>query len=140
MKNLEEIKASRRVLIGDIAEDGFRGEIHLSGWMGSVIASHGAGWEHVSVSPYKKSYTPSWDDMVTIKNIFFHDNEAVIQVHPPKAEYVNNMPNCLHLWRCTYKNMVLPPSCLVGIRKGQTLSELKQELKEAYEMAGETYE
>lgn len=140
MKSFTDIVSSKRVLIGDMQEDGFRGEIWLPGWRGSVIASTGAGWEHVSVSPYRKSYIPSWDDMCKIKDIFFKDDEAVIQIHPPKAEYVNNMPNCLHLWRCTYKEMILPPSCLVGARKGQTLPELKKEIKEAYELAGETYE
>ena len=55
-----------------------------------------------------------------IKDIFFKDDEAVIEIHPPNNKYVNNMPNCLHLWRCTYKEMVLPPSCLVGVREGQT--------------------
>ena len=127
-------------MIGDKSFDGFGGEIHFHGWSGTVIASTGAGWDHVSVSPYKKSYIPSWEDMCKIKDIFFKDEEAVIQIHPPKTEYVNNMPNCLHLWRCTYKDMVLPPSCLVGVRKGQTPVELREELKQAYEMAGEKYE
>ena len=139
MKSVNDIIKSKRVLVGDIAMDGFRGEIHLPGWSGSVIASTGGGWDHVSVSPYKRSYTPSWDDMTMVKDIFFNDYEAVIQVHPPKAEYVNNMPNCLHLWRCRYRDMVLPPSCFVGLKKGQTMSELKAEIKEAYAEAGEEY-
>ena len=117
--------------------DGVRGEIHVGGWHGSVIMSTGAGWEHVSVSPYAKRIVPSWDDMVAIKDIFWKDDEAVIQVHPPKDQYVNNMPNCLHLWRCTYKDMVLPPSVLVGLRKGQTKEEFIKEVDEAYRMAGE---
>lgn len=140
MKSIEDIIASKRVLIGQKSFDGFAGEIHLPLWKGSVIASTGAGWEHVSVSPQKKSVTPTWDDMCKVKDIFFKDDEAVIQIHPPKAEYVNNMTNCLHLWRCTYKEMVLPPSCLVGIREGQTMAELNEEIKKAYEMAGESYE
>lgn len=137
MKSIREITESKRVLIGELAEDGFSGEIHMYGWSGSVIASTGGGWDHVSVSPYKRSYTPTWEDMCRIKDIFFNDNEAVIQIHPPKDEYVNNMPNCLHLWRCTYREMVLPPSCFVGLKKGQTISELREEIKEAYKIAGE---
>lgn len=140
MKSIDDIIASKRVLIGQKSFDGFAGEIHLPLWKGSVIASWGGGWDHVSVSPYKRSYTPSWDDMCKIRDIFFKDDEAVIQIHPPKDEYVNNMTNCLHLWRCTYKDMVLPPSCFVGIKEGQTPSELREELKKAYEMAGESYE
>lgn len=80
-----------------------------------------------------------FNDMCMIKDLFFNEDEAVIQVHPPKAEYVNFMPNCLHLWRCRYKPMVLPPSCFVGLKKGQTMSELETEIKQAYAEAGEEY-
>lgn len=75
--------------------------------------------------------------MCKIKSWFWEDDEAVIQIHPKSEEYVNNMSNCLHLWRCTYKDMILPPSCLVGLRNGQTMAELQQEIREAYEIAGE---
>ncbi len=139
MKTIEEIKASHRVIIGQPGADGFAGQISMPLWKGTVICSTGAGWEHVSVSPEKMRTMPSWDDMCMIKEIFWKDDESVIQIHPPKVQYVNNMPNCLHLWRCTYKDMVLPPSCLVGIRKGQSLDDLMREIKEAFEMAGEKY-
>ena len=140
MKTLDEIKETKRVIIGQLSMDGGSGIISLPRWKGTVIWSYGAGWEHVSVSPESKRVIPSWDDMCKVKELFFYDDEAVIQIHPPKEEYVNNMPNCLHLWRCYYKEMVLPPSCLVGIRKGQTRQELINEVKEAYRMAGERYE
>lgn len=140
MKTLDEIKESRRIVIYVIGSDGGSGVISLPTWKGSVVWSNGAGWDHVSVSPEKKRITPSWDDMCKVKEIFFRDDEAVIQIHPPKDEYVNNMPNCLHLWRCHYKEMILPPSCLVGIKAGQTRSELMQEIRAAYEIAGEVYQ
>ena len=140
MKDFAEIKANKRINVDMDGEDGFHGTISMPTWIGSVICSHGAGWNHVSVSPFKKNYIPSWHDMVMIKDIFFHDEEAVIQIHPPKSQYVNNMDNCLHLWECYYREMVLPPSCLVGIREGQTNAELKEEIKKAYELAGEVYE
>jgi len=137
MRTLDEIRQSKRVLINIVGIDGGNGWIALPTWQGSVIWSNGAGWEHVSVSPEQKRIIPSWDDMCKIKEIFFRDDESVIQIHPPKEEYVNNMPNCLHLWRCSYKDMVLPPSCLVGMKKGQTAKELNEEIKEAYRIAGE---
>lgn len=140
MKTIEEIKECKRLMVDMVSMDGGHGTIAMPTWKGSVIWSNGGGWEHVSVSPYARGITPDWDDMCRIKEIFFHDDEAVIQIHPPKDEYVNNMPNCLHLWRCYYKDMVLPPSCFVGIRKGQSPSELQKEIKEAYELAGEKYE
>lgn len=140
MKTIEELRATPRLIINDkdVTKDGFAGTVSLLKWSGSVICSTGAGWEHVSVSPYKKQIMPSWEDMCAIKDMFWGEDEAVIQIHPPKAEYVNNMPNCLHLWKCTYKEMVLPPSILVGIRKGQTKYEVREEIKKAYELAGET--
>lgn len=106
MRNINDIKTNPRIHITAASKDGFSGDITLPTWRGSVICSTGAGWEHVSVSPYKRRITPSWDDMCRIKDAFWKDDEAVIQIHPPKADYVNNMPNCLHLWRCTYKDTV----------------------------------
>ena len=139
MRSLEEIKNNSKLRCIWLSEDGGTATIHIGGWDGSVIWSVGAGWEHVSVHPFARRITPSWDDMCQLKEVFFNDNDAVIQIHPPKAEYVNNLSNCLHLWRCTYKDMILPPSILVGIRKGQTPEEINREIREAYEMAGEKF-
>ena len=139
MKSFEEIKDNQRITVEYKGMDGFRGIISMPTWIGSVICSKGGGWCHVSVAPFKKNVTPNWHEMCMIKDIFFNEDEAVIQVHPPKAEYVNNKENCLHLWQCYYKEMVLPPSCFVGIKKGQSPSELKKEIKEAYTLAGEPY-
>lgn len=136
MRELNDILASKKIQIMAIGKDGFRGFITIRGWKGSVIASKGAGWEHVSVSPIKSNYTPVWDDMCVLKELFFYDNEAVIQIHPPKDEYVNNMPNCLHLWRCYDKEMNLPPSFMVGLRKGQTEADVMREAKEYYKKNG----
>lgn len=67
-------------------------------------------WEHVSVSSKK---TPTWDEMCYVKSLFWDDEEAVIQVHPKKSEYVNMAKTCLHMWR--YKgSMPLPPKSAVG--------------------------
>ena len=139
MRDIKEISKDRRLRNIESGFDGFRADIHIGGWDGSVIYSHGAGWEHVSVRPYAGRITPSWEDMCKVKEMFWNDDEAVIQVHPVKADYVNNVPNCLHLWRCTYRDMVLPPSILVGIRDGQTQSEITREIEDAYKMAGEEW-
>lgn len=137
MRNRNDIRTNPRIYITAEGKEGFSGEIALPTWRGTVICSTGAGWEHVSVSPYKRRITPSWDDMCRIKDAFWKDDEVVIQIHPAKDNYVNNMPNCLHLWRCTYKEMVLPPSILVGIKKGQTQKEIAEEIARAYEIAAE---
>lgn len=137
MRNLDEIKKNPLLRHIEPYPSGIHAEIHVGGWDGSVIATNNAGWEHVSVVPYAKRITPDWYAMCKVKEIFFDDEEAVIQVHPKKSEYVNNLENCLHLWRCKYKDMVLPPSCLVGIKDGQTMDEADEDIRRAYEIAGE---
>lgn len=137
MKSFEEIKKNRRIRVLHDGIDGFSGIIGMPTWMGTLIVSKGGGWEHVSVSPELLRTIPTWNDMCILKDIFWNEDESVIEVHPKKEEYVNNMPNCLHLWRCYYRDMILPPSCFVGLKKGQTKAELLKEVKAAYELAGE---
>jgi hypothetical protein len=79
-----------------------------------VIASDGAGWEHVSVSLNKKR-CPTWDEMCLVKNMFWDDEDCVLQFHPKKSEYVNNHPYVLHLWRPIGISFPIPSSLLVGI-------------------------
>jgi hypothetical protein len=80
------------------------------------IASDGAGWEHVSVSFFGSTKTPSWEIMCRVKDLFWDESDWVIQFHPPKDEYVNNHPGCLHLWRSLDSKQPTPPSILVGIK------------------------
>lgn len=84
-----------------------------------VIASDGAGWEHVSVS--RRDRCPTWDEMCQIKAMFWDEDDCVLQFHPPRSEYINIHPNCLHLWRPTDGNqsMPMPPSILVGVKGGE---------------------
>ena len=134
MKTVEEILSSG-VIYSDklkIGDDGFKGFLVIDRLDMSFVASWGGGWEHVSVAPLKKKVTPSWETMCKVKDLFYKPSEAAIQIHPPKDEYVNNMPNCLHLWRAIDKEMLLPPSFMVGLRKGQTIAELQAEIDEYY--------
>ncbi len=80
-----------------------------------VIASDGAGWEHVSVS-LNKNRTPTWKQMCIVKDIFWDKEDCVIQYHPPESEYVNNHPYVLHLWRPIDKEIPIPNSILVGFK------------------------
>lgn len=54
-------------------------------------------WDHVSVSLPNRC--PTWKEMCFIKDLFWEDDDTVIQFHPPKKDYVNNHPFCLHLWK-----------------------------------------
>jgi hypothetical protein len=80
-----------------------------------VIASDGLGWEHVSVS--RSDRCPTWDEMCQIKDLFWDEDDCVVQYHPPKEDWVNNHPNCLHLWRPIGVEVPRPPAILVGIKK-----------------------
>ena len=86
-----------------------------------VICSQDMGWEHVSVS--SKTRMPSWDEMCFIKDLFWGEDDAVMQLHPPKSDYVNNHKYCLHLWRPMNIEIPLPPSIFVGVKEMGTLVE-----------------
>lgn len=62
-----------------------------------VVASDGGGWDHVSVST--ASRCPTWNEMAWVKQQFFREDECVMELHPAKADYINDHPFCLHLWR-----------------------------------------
>lgn len=85
-----------------------------SGLEGTVIESK-PKWQHVSVSfgPNAKT-TPSWKLMCRIKDLFWDENDVVVQFHPAKSEYVNFHPHCLHLWRSLDQPQPIPPSIYVG--------------------------
>ena len=130
MKTNEELKGTTNLLIRQSSVDGGCGEIWQGGRAyGSVIWSNGGGWEHVSVAPYKRSHTPTWDEMCRLKDMFFHDDEVVEQFHPAKSNYVNNVPNCLHLWRPLNEVMPTPPSIMVGVKKGQSAEDVRKEIE-----------
>ena len=79
-----------------------------------VIASDGENWEHVSVSLTGRN--PNWKEMCFIKDMFWDEDDCVIQYHPPKSEYINNHEHCLHLWKPIGKEVPMPPSILVGLK------------------------
>jgi hypothetical protein len=80
-----------------------------------VIASEGLGWEHVSITP-RRNRPPTWDQMCFFKGLFWDEEDCVVQYHPPKSEYVNNHPNCLHLWRPIDIEVTRPSYQLVGTK------------------------
>lgn len=117
-----------RVTTGIMASDDSFGNngcfcIQIGNDLFHIIASDGEAmkgkielWEHVSVHAVKnkKQETPTWDDMCKIKDIFWDEEDAVVQYHPKKSEYVNRHPNVLHLWRPVVQKLPTPPKILVG--------------------------
>lgn len=82
------------------------------------MASSGAPpeipWEHVSVSTPVRC--PTWEEMCFVKSLFWLPHECVVQFHPPEAEYVNQHPYCLHLWRPLEPLRIpRPPTIAVGV-------------------------
>lgn len=80
-----------------------------------VIASDGEGWEHVSVHIVNDGVDdiPIWEEMVNIKNMFWDDEDTVIQFHPKRSEYKNHNENVLHLWKQVGVDFQLPKIYLV---------------------------
>ena len=88
----------------------------IDGW--NVISSgspdglgRDMGWEHISVS--RPNRTPDWAAMQRIKELFWGDNETVVQFHPRKDKYVNFHPHVLHMWRRVDVEFELPPRELI---------------------------
>lgn len=103
--------------MGSCRADGNNGAFLVPGPDGqqlTVIVSDGMGWDHVSVStPHR---CPTWDEMSHVKDLFFDPEERVMQLHPPRSEYVNNHEYCLHLWRPQEAELPAPPPETVGFR------------------------
>lgn len=100
-----------------------------SGKFFTVIASNGMGWEHVSVTIPTEKRCPTWEEMCYIKGVFWDDQDAVMQLHPPRSQWVNNHPHCLHLWKPIGVEIPLPDPIMVGtkkenIRENETYSKL----------------
>jgi len=91
--------------------DGFNGAFYtkINGVEILILASDGMGWQHVSVSlAHQPNHTPSWSIMCQVKDLFWEEEDAVMQIHPPKSQYVNQHPGCLHLWRPTDAGVEIP--------------------------------
>ena len=130
---LEDGRVRSGPMASDVADGGY-GMFLLHGPCGErlcIIASAAdtddamaQGWEHVSVSTRRR--VPNWQEMCFVKDLFWTSDECVIQFHPPRSEYVNNHPNCLHLWRPKDNHVRLPSSILVGDKTRGVLNEAHQ--------------
>jgi hypothetical protein len=94
--------------------NGGAGELRVIAHDGTGVPpeeAHLGGWEHVSVS--LRDRTPTWTEMCLIKDLFWDPEDCVLQFHPPKSQYVNCHPHCLHLWRRCDTNWETPPKGLL---------------------------
>lgn len=126
MKDLRYLDQFRRPF------QGFMGDEHNGLFLIEIenkifrcISSDGDNWDHVSVTILTKTgepvkRCPKWNEMCIIKELFFEDDEEVMQLHPKKEDYVNVHPYCLHLWRPQQEKIPTPPSYMVGYSKKYT--------------------
>lgn len=112
MKTLEQIQLNPGIKVINTGGDGGAFKIRNStGQNVFIIASYGGGWDHVSASLDNRC--PTWDEMCKIKNMFFNDDEIVLQYHPAKSDYINIHPYCLHLWRPQNEVIICPPKYMI---------------------------
>lgn len=77
-------------------------------------------FEHVSVTVYreangnKAARCPTWEEMAFVKDLCWDETECVLQYHPPRANYVNLHPFCLHLWKPVGIGIPIPPAGAIG--------------------------
>jgi len=122
MKSVKDIQLAVYANLGMImeqGENGMCGRIPCQPepvWL-EFIASWAGGWDHVSV---KKRYVvtgiiaiPTWDEMCFIKEIFWPDDQHVMQLRPAKADYIDCHPHVLHLWRPQNAEIPKPPKIMV---------------------------
>jgi hypothetical protein len=90
---------------------------HPSGVYLRVIAASGEGWEqmnlplpaweHVSVSTANRP--PTWEELCWVADLFFNPDEWLVQYRPGQADYVNEHPHTLHLWKPVGIDLPRPP-------------------------------
>lgn len=118
MQTLKTVKANLKSNGASNVEmdvDGIRCIMNFNRQQYSILISWGESWEHVSVSNLRKpKECPTWEAMCFFKDTFWQGHEAVMQLHPPRADYINYHPGCLHLWKPLDAEIPLPPSKLVG--------------------------
>lgn len=115
MRNLDHLNTYRVPLMGSMGDETCGAfELKLEGSILTfrIIASCECGWEHVSVST--ESRCPRWGEMCQIKDLFFEEDEWVIQYHPAKSDYVNVHEFCLHMWRPLNDTLPIPPKWMIG--------------------------
>ena len=116
MRDTKDLPNKGRIKTGELHSDesfGNNGAFWLAyrAHVFKVIISDGGGWEHVSVSLPNRC--PNWPEMCHFKDVFFKDDEVVVQYHPAKKDYVNTHPNCLHMWRSLKKKFPMPEKIMV---------------------------
>jgi hypothetical protein len=114
MKSLDPIRKWEFIhpLIGHKGVDGCGTfKIPYEGKILMVVSSDQFGWDHVSVT-IEGNNSPNWEMLCYIKNLFFYDEETVVQFIPKKSAYIS-YSEALHLWRNQKIEYELPPGVMI---------------------------
>ena len=117
-QNLERMRqlASEIEILGE-SPIGTANGIFMTRYEGAIlriIASQDPDWEHVSISLQNRC--PTWREMCFVKDLFWEPDECVMQLHPPRDQWVNNHRFCLHLWKPIGREIPMPPAVYVGVK------------------------
>jgi len=84
---------------------------HKNGRSLNCVAAWRGGWDRVRVLTAQPG-APTWADMCIVKDVFFGENETVIQVHPPDTHpaHLKRSAVRLVLWRPQMGGIPLPPA------------------------------
>lgn len=121
MKKRDEIYSSISLRMGtviDAGEEGVAVQIPFGPATIQCIASWGMGWDHVSITIAEQDRCPEWEEMCFIKEVFWDEDETVIQYHPAKIDYINCHPYCLHIWKPQDAVLPVPPYLMIGPKDG----------------------
>jgi len=130
MRNVPNVKINQlRIRTGALVSEDSSGNngAFMVPWRGNhygVLCSDGMGWDHVSVSLPDRC--PTWDEMTYITQLFFKDDETVMQLHVPPVEHMNNHPFCLHLWRPQDQDIPKPPPGMVGSKDKDQIKTMRE--------------
>jgi hypothetical protein len=100
MKSNYEIQKIKGLQLGTLEEWGGIGALERKDLPACSVVfcrNESGKYDHVSIAPID-GHTPTWDEMCTLKDLFFNDDEECVQIHPKAGEYVDIKRNCLHLW------------------------------------------
>ncbi|MDE5860853.1 MAG: hypothetical protein K2H28_01515 [Ruminococcus sp.] len=111
-KTIAEIKKTAGVVILDERKN------RICGWLYArhrkrifFTAKWNDNWEQVYIS--RVSNRPKWDELCETKEIFWNDDECVIQYIPSESMHKDKYNNCLYLWKSVSVEIPIPPETLI---------------------------
>ncbi len=76
----------------------FNAKDHLSVILSGAVERDGKRWLHVSCA--RRTYIPTYGDLVWMKETFLGPDLYAVQIFAPRAVHVNLHPYALHLFAC----------------------------------------